>query len=334
MTRIFTDGAEWKDWLFWDEKLSNNQSIVAGPISPWCYYQFSSDGCGMRKWFSPISECYLRYRWKDSGYGYFPDEDRNPEFFSGANTVLFMGGNPFSVRTPSAVLATTSKNLVGSTWYLMEIYVKIHATSGSIVVKVNDEIYIDYSGNTKYLSYSTFDRIGFGTGGYVGGSNECWWDDLAMNDTSGSVDNSWCRNGVVELLMPNLNGDTLEWTPTTSGSHFADLDELPNDGDTSYIQALNTANKRDMLHLFPFNSYDKVVTRVFPEARIKDANNGLVQVKFGVKTSGSVYLSSAKTLTNSYVSQRGEDLLVNPTSGSTWDKTALDALQIVVETQY
>jgi hypothetical protein len=335
MTRLFTDGAEWRDWLFWDEIIHEDKDIVAGPISPWCYHQWHTDGVGMLKWFAPLSEFYMRFRIKNSDWGEsVPGENRNPDFYSDGNSVLFLCSNPMQLRTPAGILATSSYNLENNVWYLFEIYVKIDDSNGRVIAKVNDFPHIDFTGDTKYLSYSTFNKVGFGTGGAVGGDNQCWWDDLAMNDTSGSVDNSWCRNGVVELLMPNFDGDTLEWTPITSGSHFADVDEIPNDGDTTYIQTLSTATKRDMLHLFPFNDYDKVVTRIFPEARIKDVNNGLVQVKFGVKTGGNVYLSSAKTLTDAYTSKRGEDLLANPTSGSVWDKTALDALQVVAEVQY
>jgi len=334
MTRIFTDGAEFRDLLFWTTYTADNTVVASNqPIGNWCY-QCDYNGSYCKKQFTPITEGYwrTRLRWSAAGGALF----QFPVVLSDSIQVAaikFNASNFPALYIGSTEVTNSGLLLAVSTWYLFEVHLKIHPTSGIFEVKVNGLPFMSFSGNTKYSTYDTFNGFQFnGSDGGVRGTNQQEHiDDFGLNDINGVVDNSWLGSAFIEALLPNNEGDLLQWT-SSSGSHFADVDEIPHDTDATYIQAITSTTKQDRLHLFPFVETNKRVQRICVESRMRDANSGSVRVKLGVKHSGSVYLSSAsRVLSDSYTRILGDEILANPTSGSAWDKTALDALQIVLQ---
>ena len=334
MTRIFTDGAEYRDVLFWTTVtaaivvVASNQSI-----GNWCY-ESDLNGGYCTKQFTSMAEGYwrTRLRWSAPSGSYF----EFPVVLNGSTQVAAIKFNASyfpALYIGTTEVANTGITLNASTWYLFEAHLKIHPTEGVFELKINGLMAASFYGNTKYSTYDVFNGFRFnGSDGGVRGTNQqIHIDDFGLNDTNGDVDNSWLGSAFIEALLPNDEGDLLQWT-SSSGSHFADVDETPHDTDATYIQALTSTTKQDRLHLFPFVEANKVVQRICVESRMRDTIGGSVQIKLGVKTGGNVYLSSAsRVLSNSYTRVLGDEILTNPTSGSVWDKTALDALQIVLQ---
>jgi hypothetical protein len=73
-------------------------------------------------------------------------------------------------------------------------------------------------------------QIGIGTGAGGGTpSGDVFWDDVAVNDTTGSFQNSWPGDGRIVHLRPNAAGDNSAYTNT-----FTNVDEVtPDDGTTT-----------------------------------------------------------------------------------------------------
>ena len=61
---------------------------------------------------------------------------------------------------------------------------------------------------------------------------------IAINDTEGSYQNSWIGAGAIYAIKPNGIGDYEEMTPfpNSGESNYEDVDEVPPDDDTSYVQ--------------------------------------------------------------------------------------------------
>jgi hypothetical protein len=74
------------------------------------------------------------------------------------------------------------------------------------------------------------------------------FDDIAINDTSGSINNSWCGQGAVVGCVPIADGTTTEFSlfPDTGEDSYEDIDERPPNSDTDYVFA--TAVEQDDLY--------------------------------------------------------------------------------------
>lgn len=74
-------------------------------------------------------------------------------------------------------------------------------------------------------------------------------DDLAINDASGSFENTWCGEGEVICLRPNGNGDNSDWGGSDGNGtdNYLLVDEVPPDA-TDYVED-NTANQIDDYNL-------------------------------------------------------------------------------------
>ena len=64
---------------------------------------------------------------------------------------------------------------------------------------------------------------------------KCELDDIAINDTTGNINNSWCGNGSIIGIVPTANGSKSMFTPGIDGTkNFENVDELTPDGDVTY----------------------------------------------------------------------------------------------------
>jgi len=111
--------------------------------------------------------------------------------------------------------------IISYRWILVEVHIKLHSTDGEFEVKVNGE--------------PVYSHIGFNTG--TGNINRFgFWeqlnyrkyyiDNIAINDTTGSYNNSWCGDGEIIALVPDGDGDVTQLVPST-GSNYACVDEIP-----------------------------------------------------------------------------------------------------------
>jgi len=332
MTRILTDGAEFGDGLFFE---LNPPSVYTSPVRSgvYCYgVQAFAGPPAIKLLPSHISEFYFRFC---SYIDWVGDEACALWYCNHGGTqvakLLLDTSGKLNFYVGDSLVSTGIYPFTDSYWHLIDMHIAI-GTSGSLQCKLDGVMDMQYFGDTRGNSQTEVDRIYFDSGFHLGFYPTHYFDDIAMNDTSGSGDNIWCGDGHVELLKPNAEGDKLEWTPT-SGSHFQCVDDFPPNGDTDYVGTIYP-NKQDMFHLTAFDDTNKIVRRVYSEMRARDMSAVGQVLKLGVKTSGSVYLCAEdRVLTYNYLCVKGDEMLVNPYTGSAWDKTALDALQFVVNSE-
>lgn len=328
MTRIFTDGAEFNDTLLFDNisGLSINNSVKrSGSYS----YYLSNSAMYAYKTIAPVSEFYARLAFYTSGVNTSPFAIFR--WRNGSTTLgdIRVDGSDRHIKAyvNDGAVATSLTHFSDNIWNLIEVHVII-ADSGVIQVKINGILEIDYSGDTKPGSATNVDVIGLG-----GGDWNFYYDDLAFNDTNGSVDNSWCGNGYVEMLTPTGDSTPLSWSPVTGTSHYAMVDEYAKDDDTTYVTT-SGAGIRETFSMSNFTDTNKVVKRIWAEGRAKDASASSTQIKLGIKTSeGNILLGSGITLASNYGMARGTELLVNPVGSGLWNKTSLDAIEFVIESE-
>jgi len=212
--------------------------------------------------------------------------------------------------------------LTAGTMYLIEGHVKIDDAAGAIDVKIDGIADASFAGDTKPGAATYADGLW-----WSGASTQTFQlDDLALNDTTGGVDNSWCGDGRVILLIPNAAGDVTGLTPS-AGNNFECVDDIPHDTDTTYVED-SVVDDYDLYNLAASGLVDKTILRVWAESRARDtvAAGGLMQL--GLKTVATEYWSSDLTLLTTYDDYRGTVHTANPNTLAAWTIAQLDALQV------
>lgn len=148
----------------------------------------------------------------------------------------------------SAQIGSDSSALSTGTWYRIEI--KCDSTTlSSTAVEAN--AYEDEAGASSFWNPSGTINITTnpncvrcGTDG-ADATLDYIVDDLAVNDTSGSIQNSWPGPGKIIHLYPNGNGDNSGWTGSDGNQtdNYLLVDEFPP-VDTDYVQS-NTSGQID-----------------------------------------------------------------------------------------
>jgi len=179
---------------------------------------------------SALSEFYLRFglAWTSSDRGffmYFAGADTNPILLFSAlgNTLRVLRGNH---DAPTIALGGT---IPSGTMACVEMYVKLNNTTGRLVAKIDGAQVIDFTGDTQ--ASDTFNTAAFLYTGYYHYGAAGYLDDIAINDTTGSVNNSWIGGGGIRLMPVNGAGVHTALTPSV-GSNYQCVDEVPpNDAD-------------------------------------------------------------------------------------------------------
>lgn len=336
MTRLFTDGAESGNTLSlypfqnnWDVSSSIKRS------GSYSYKEISSGAAWINVLVNDLTEIYVRFAFYpnsyQSGYNHY-----FMQIFDNGQCLLNLA--PLSTTTGQIGIYLNT-TLIGSgdavmntnTWHLVEVYYKIHSTEGAIKIRVNGILDYSFAGNTVSGGKSKFNKINIG----CNYGNYCVWyfDDIAVNDTNGVVDNSWCGDGHVIALVPNANGDSSDLVGSDGNStdNYALVDDIPNDGDTTYVESA-TGDDYDLYNLTASGlGATHVIKRVWVESIAKDTTTAGGQIKHVLKTNSTEYDSSAISLGTAYALNKSAEHTVNPQTGSAWTPAELDALQVGVK---
>lgn len=336
--RVFTDGAEMGDALFWSINsgctASTEQKRGGGYSFKLTDNAWSSNGY-CRKNLSDISEFYYRFAW----YGSMANNTISTYsaylwFGHDATVVGRLYRNPTTGFMEYADEAGTIKaagtiSLPTTSWFLIEVHFNL-GTSGAIQVKVDGVLDIDYSGNTDVNSKGHIDNIVHS----VWGTGNAYIDDIAFNDTTGGVDDSWCGDGYIVLLKPNGNGTYSEFTGSDSNQtdNYLLVDDIPSDSDTTYVDGASSGDK-DTYTTESIDLINKTVTRVWIEGRGMNTLADGTGIKTVMKSGGTLYKSSNIPLLGSYGIFRSDEYTTDPDTAIEWTEAGINALEIGMEVE-
>jgi len=331
MARIFTDGAEDPEWNGIWTAVVNSFTRQTSPVASGLNAYRAAANSYAYKTFPGILEGYFRVRWRIST-NYFEVGWGTVQFRNGGTMMVQLGLDTtyrkFQIYVGSTLVATGSFTYNLDTWYLLEFHIKIDDTVGVVQLKVDGKLDIDFSGDTKPGTATTIDSLYLYALGYT--QSHSYFDDIAINNVSGTADNSWCGEGRIIYLVDNAAGDVTELTPNT-GANYAAVDETTADGDTTYVEGA-TLDLRDLYNLADSGlAAGSTIKRVIPVASARDtvANGG--KIALGLKTNGTEYFGSDIALTTNYAPVQGTEYLVNPNTGVAFTIAEIDAMQVGVK---
>lgn len=278
---------------------------------------------------------------------------------SGAVPVLWCrltSTGTIELRDEDGVVGTSATALSAddTTWYRIEIELNGAPAAGSDVVtlRIDGTDEVTSSARTIDTAHGRL-AVGGNLNGEANTSGGWDIDDVAINDATGSVQNSFPGDGKIVMLFATSDGDTTnrgtqgthwETRPTTGQTAIAQVDDAPTADDaTTYFELLDaSASLTDPpVMWFGFQSLtskgadsDDTITLVAVRAR-HGSTTGARRHYPIIRTGSSEYdgtLINANSTawlwdnsTNPFWSQRVN--YVNPSSLAAWSLADIDAIQ-------
>ncbi len=279
--------------------------------------------------------------------------------------VALTGAGKLRLRTASQVqVGADSAALQTGRWYRVELKVDATTTPGSLEAYYTpcqpdgsdpgdgQRILIASASNDATAS-GAWARATVGSSANV--TTHLVFDDVALNDDTGTVQNGYPGSGKVIALSPNGAGDTNQWLKNSGGAGDAAnwqlVDELPPNDATDYVQSglsgTDPANAVDEYNLTDSGiGANAVISVVETHARIANvtaAATTQARTRLRKGTGGPVVTSAAlapntTTWRTDYANNtvQGVDgqgiagVWTTDPSGAAWTAATLDSLQVGV----
>ncbi len=266
------------------------------------------------------------------GFGFYIDDlptNNNQDFLMLSSTDSNISLRAYTNSTISLVragsgLGTSSPiTFTLDTWHYLELWVFMANASGRVVVKMDGNTIIDFTGDT--LSGSDANMIKLTLKGQQ--SIDIYFDDVVVNDDAGSVNNTWPGIISLEPVFPDSAGANTDLTRggTDSGNNWNQVDEQPSSA-ADYVYG-TVADDYDLYNLEDFTlPAGAAIANIIVQGRAQldsGAGNIAIMLKAGTTESdgSDEVLSAAWALF---------DILrdVNPDDSLAWEEADVDALQI------
>jgi hypothetical protein len=336
MTRLFTDGAEMKDLLFFSGFGTFSPSVSSATYaSGVASYEFSySAEAAYKNLTADKTEIYFRERVRDNASN---NASTFVAFRKLTNTIAKVTVD--ALGRWIAVIGTTTvdtavETMAKDTWYCLEVWYKLAAApNGRFVIKIDGNTVCDFTGDTDPSAYGGIDNLYWVQ---AGGSVPIFYiDDLALNDTAGGSDDSWCGGGRIIKITPDGNGVTNDWDGSDGNKvdNYLLVDEYPSDGDTTYVYADGTAaGTEDGYAMSHYDFTNKTIERIWSEARGRKTSAEAATLLIGFDTGASENTDNAGTLYET-ISTRllSAEYTTNPDDAAAWEEADIDALEFIAE---
>lgn len=255
---------------------------------------------------------------------------------------LNSGGTLSFVDDEGDVIATGATVLSTATWYRIEFGYDA-ATDYEIRINGSTEVSGGAHDGDNVESFIIGLCVGTSAnncGADAAGQGDLYFDDMALNDTSGSAQTSWPGAGSIVNMQPDAAGDN---TGCSAGT-YADVDEVTPDDVTTYCNLdLDTGGdifdvNMESSSTAGIDSYDTItlVHTGYREAkasaasaaltpRVKSASGGTTSSGTSVAGSNTVYSTNGVVFT---FFPRGYQLVsyTDPTTAAAWTPTGTNSL--------
>lgn len=211
-------------------------------------------------------------------------------------------------------------------WDCVEIYYKIDDTVGRFTVKVNNNTIIDYTGDTRNAGTADIKFILWNKTNYASeeGIATGYYDDIAINDVSGAVNNTWIGQGGIRLAFVDGAGANTGLTPST-GTNWSCVDEIPS-SDTDYVHTI-TVDAYDLYTLdtssMPANGVVSAV-RWLAKAKLDAGTASITPV---IRSESTTEQQTDIGLSSSY-SAKSLIMELDPIDNAAWTLAKVNALEI------
>jgi len=149
----------------------------------------------------------------------------------------------YRVDAGGTLLATSTLTVSANDWHHAEIKVVINDTTGVVIVNIDGVEFINFSGDTRNAGTGVINSIGFGgpLADYLGDFK--YVGQVFIFNATGSFWNDF-QGDIYALAMPPTSDATPnQFTPSSGADHYALVDEIVPDGDTTYLESSTDAQQ-------------------------------------------------------------------------------------------
>lgn len=322
MARIFIDGFESGGADLWDSLSGSVVAARTGHSGSYCL-NLSSLTNYIQRAVPADDEYYFAFKYEPVG----GDSTSLSVLALYAGSTLLVQvrrlattGYLAAYRGTTKIAEAASKPvLVSGGIRLIEIRVKIHDTEGLAQVKVDGEMVIDFSGDTKPGTDTQIKllRLGYAETNYYGNA---YYDDFIIDDAD------WIGNTKIQAILPNAAGNATHWDPS-AGDNYACVDERPA-SDTDYVST-NTADEIDLYAASNLSGSIGSVKCVQLQARCAyEGSPTPTHLQLGLRSGGANYFSANKTPPASFGQSVYALWDTNPADSEAWEGADVNALEI------
>jgi hypothetical protein len=225
-----------------------------------------------------------------------------------------------------ALLGTAANAFSAGTYSYIEIKITIHASAGTVDVRVNGISAVSATGlNTSQSGVNAYTSINLGNNSGTGSTPQIDYDDLYIADSAGAAPwNTFLGDCRVDARIPTGAGATTGWTPS-AGSNYQNVDDATPNGDTDY----NSTATVGLTDTFVTQDAPVVGATIFGIQHclsLKKMDAGTCSVAPVVRHSGTDYVGTDISPSTSYA----YGLLVqqtNPGTGAPWTEAGFNAAE-------
>jgi hypothetical protein len=227
------------------------------------------------------------------------------------------------------VMGTTTSPLVNGSYVHLAFRLKVHDTTGTLIVKVNDATEISLSGidTRNGGAAGLLDSIVFISGQITfEGAWNMQYDDLYICDVVGTLNADFRGDAKVETIYPNGNGNASQFVGSDGNStdNYLLVDEALPNSDTDYVDGQSVGHK-DTYAMGNLVTSTGFVQGVQPCPFWKKSDAGARAACTVARLSGTEVDSSPTTLSTSYA--YSPDIREERPGGGAWTFADVNAAE-------
>lgn len=247
------------------------------------------------------------------------------------NTLVLLASNGTQIGSVSSALST-------NTWYCVQLKNDASAATGVLTASIDGTTFA--TGNNS--NRGSFARVLVGTITGTQTTSDLYFDDIKINDNSGSSQTGFPGCGKVVITRPNGDGESTGWViggSSPAATRYGSVNETtPDDGVTLVATSTNNTSTLYTVSSLGLQSYDTIdVVQVggrFNDATAADATSAF---KFLIeKTNGGTKASSTAILPNSTTWRTNAPAAPDTypltaytdPDGAAWTNSTLDTMRI------
>lgn len=267
------------------------------------------------------------------GIGWFTGTNPDPDtdfiaFYNGGLyqvSLHLRADRKLEVRRGATVIQTGTTILPDQDWAYIEFKALMHASAGSYEVRVDG--ITDMSGTGANTGSGNADTVKFTSNG----NNR--FDDIYILDTVAGESVDFLGPRAVEGLLPTGEGDTLEWTTSTGGTHYILVDDPAATLSVADYVESDTVGEDDLfvLNSLSFISGDINAVAVNAVVGLDGVGSRTFRVKY--RSSADAEGNGPSLLTDSPAAQDRQGIMEQDPSGTpdAWSVDDINTGQFGVE---
>lgn len=223
----------------------------------------------------------------------------------------------------ATLVTDTTANTANTEWQVFEIRAAIDDSAGTVTVRKNGaELFALTSQDTNNAGASGWVESFKLLGTHAGST---WYDDLYVIDTTDATAPTAFigHTARVDTLLADGDLET-SWTPSSGTTHYQMLDDVPADGDTTYVES-SSLNARALCTLDALPYTPTTIYGVQANAVAKEDVSGSIEVAPAIKVGSTHYTGTAVAMDTTYA-RIAHLWTTNPASAVAWTKADVNAL--------